>query len=70
MVGEVIAQARRDVRNLSPIAGLKLLTDVPAALLRDERVRKRLQRMRDQRDARQAATPPKRRPPTHPATVR
>jgi MFS family permease len=70
MVGEVLAQARRDVRNVSPIAGLKMLTDVPAALLRDERVRKRLQRMRDQRDARQAATPPKRRPPTHPATVR
>jgi hypothetical protein len=47
MVGEIIAQARRDVRNLSPIAGLKLLTDVPAAILRDERVQRRLQRARE-----------------------
>jgi hypothetical protein len=47
MVGEVIAQARRDVRNLSPIAGLKLLTDVPAALLRDARVQHRLRRARE-----------------------
>ncbi len=47
MVGEVIAQARRDVRNLSPIAGLKLLTDVPAALLRDARVQRRLRRARE-----------------------
>lgn len=47
MVGEVIAQARRDVRNLSPIAGLKLLTDVPAALVRDARVQRRLRRARE-----------------------
>jgi MFS family permease len=47
MMGEVIAQARRDVRNLSPIAGLKLLTDVPAALIRDARVQRRLRRARD-----------------------
>jgi hypothetical protein len=37
-----------------------MLTDVPSALLRDARVRKRLQRMRDRRDDRQGA-PPKRR---------
>jgi MFS family permease len=61
MVSEVLAQARRDVRNVSPIAGLKMLTDVPAALLREGRVRKRLQRMRDHRDARVAATPKRRR---------
>ena len=52
MVGEIIAQARRDVRNLSPIAGLKLLTDVPAAILRDERVQRRLQRARENQAAR------------------
>jgi MFS family permease len=62
MVGEVLAQARRDVRNVSPIAGLKMLTDVPAALLREGRVRKRLQRMRDRRDARVAASSKRRRP--------
>jgi MFS family permease len=70
MVGEVLAQARRDVRNVSPIAGLKMLTDVPAALLRDARVRKRLQRMRDRRDAQAAAPPRKRRSPPHRATIR
>jgi hypothetical protein len=61
MVGEVLAQARRDVRNVSPIAGLKMLTDVPAALLRDARVRKRLQRMRDRRDAQPSVAPPRKR---------
>jgi MFS family permease len=61
MVGEVLAQARRDVRNVSPIAGLKMLTDVPAALVREGQVRKRLQRMRDHRDARVAATSKRRR---------
>lgn len=55
MVGEVLAQARREVRNLSPIAGLKLLTDVPAAILRDERVQRRLQRARESQAARDAA---------------
>lgn len=54
MVGEVIAQARRDVRNLSPIAGLKLLTDIPAALLRDARVQRRLGRARESQAARDA----------------
>jgi hypothetical protein len=68
MVGEVLAQARRDVRNVSPIAGLKMLTDVPAALLRDERVRKRLQRMRDRRDAQPGRAPPKRRRPARATT--
>lgn len=68
MVGEVLAQARRDVRNVSPISGLKMLTDVPAALLRDGRVRERLQRMRDRHDA-LAARPPKRRPPRRRATT-
>ena len=54
MVGEVIAQARRDVRNLSPIAGLKFLTDVPAALVRDARVQRRLRRARDSQAERDA----------------
>lgn len=54
MVGEVIAQARRDVRNLSPIAGLKFLTDVPAALLRDARVQRRLRRARESQAERDA----------------
>ncbi|MBI1684518.1 MFS transporter [Caulobacter hibisci] len=54
MVGEVLAQARREVRNLSPIAGLKLLTDVPAAILRDERVQRRLLRARESQAARDA----------------
>jgi MFS family permease len=57
MVGEIIAQARRDVRNLSPIAGLKLLTDVPAAILRDERVQRRLTRARENRAARDSQKP-------------
>ena len=57
MVGEIIAQARRDVRNLSPIAGLKLLTDVPAAILRDERVQRRLTRARENRAARDGQKP-------------
>jgi MFS family permease len=57
MVGEVLAQARRDVRNMSPIAGLKMLTDVPTALLREARISKRLQRMRDRRDRRLARPP-------------
>jgi len=52
MVGEIVAQARRDVRNLSPIAGLKMLTDVPAAILRDERVQRRLRRARESQAAR------------------
>jgi hypothetical protein len=47
-----------------------MLTDVPAALLRDARVRKRLQRMRDRRDAQAAAPPRKRRSPPHRATIR
>jgi hypothetical protein len=42
------------VRNLSPIAGPKLLTDVPAALLRDERVQRRLRRARESHAAREA----------------
>jgi MFS family permease len=54
MVGEIIAQARRDVRNLSPIAGLKLLTDIPAALLRDARVQRRLRRARESQAERDA----------------
>jgi MFS family permease len=61
MVGEVIAQARRDVRNLSPIAGLKMLTDVPAAILRDERVQRRLQRARESQAERDAIAAAKRR---------
>jgi MFS family permease len=61
MVGEVLAQARRDVRNLSPIAGLKMLTDVPAAILRDERVQRRLQRARASQAERDAIAAAKRR---------
>jgi len=61
MVGEVIAQARRDVRNLSPIAGLKLLTDVPAALLRDARVQLRLRRARERQVERDAEKETRRR---------
>jgi MFS family permease len=57
MVGEILAQARRDVRNLSPIAGLKMLTDVPAAILRDERVQRRLQRARESQAARDSRKP-------------
>lgn len=39
MVGEVIAHARRTARNLSPVAGLRLLTDIPAGLMDETRAR-------------------------------
>ncbi|MBN9318984.1 MAG: MFS transporter [Caulobacterales bacterium] len=50
MVTEVMLQARRSVRNLSPVAGLKMLGEFPASLLRDGRARERLLRMRARRD--------------------
>jgi MFS family permease len=44
MVEEVIAHARRTIRNMSSIAGLRTATMLPISLLRDARVRFRLAR--------------------------
>jgi len=49
MVREVIDQTRRSVRNLSTVAGFRAATELPANLLRDARVRARLQRRRARR---------------------
>jgi len=51
MVGEVIAQTRRTIRNVSSVAGLRALTDMPESFLRDARRRLRLVRMRAARKA-------------------
>jgi MFS family permease len=44
MVNQVIDEARRTIRNISSVAGLRAATDLPAALLRDARLRVRLRR--------------------------
>jgi MFS family permease len=44
MVGEVMAHARRTIRNVSSVAGLRAATILPISLLRDARVRFRLRR--------------------------
>ena len=46
MVGEVIAQTRRTIRNVSSVAGLRALTEIPGSLVQDTRKRLRLARMR------------------------
>ncbi|MCW1432230.1 MFS transporter [Novosphingobium sp. JCM 18896] len=45
MVGEVLNETRRNIRNISSVAGLRGATAVPASLLRDARVRLRVVRM-------------------------
>lgn len=44
MVGQVLNETRRTIRNISSVAGLRAATDLPAALLRDARLRIRLKR--------------------------
>jgi MFS family permease len=51
MVGEVIAQTRKTIRNVSSVAGLRTLTEIPGSLLQEARTRLRLGRMRARRKA-------------------
>ncbi|MEG3163402.1 MFS transporter [Sphingomonas sp. PB2P19] len=44
MVGELLSETRRTIRNISTVAGLRAATSVPVSLLRDARVRRRLRR--------------------------
>jgi MFS family permease len=46
MLQQMLHQTRRSVRNLSTVAGLRALTELPAGLLRDARLRARFQRRR------------------------
>ncbi len=43
---EVLSQARQVVRSLSPVAGLRHLTEIPGAFVRDSQIRARLARAR------------------------
>ncbi len=52
MVGQVLNETRRSIRNISSVAGLRAATDLPATLLRDARTRIRLKRARSARTAR------------------
>ena len=47
MVGQVLNETRRTIRNISSVAGLRAATDIPAALLRDARLRVRLRRAQE-----------------------
>ena len=49
MVGHVIHETRRTIRNISSVAGLRAATDLPGALLRDARLRVRLLRAQQAR---------------------
>lgn len=49
MLQEVFDQTRRSVRNLSTVAGFRAATELPGNLLREARVRARLQRRRAKR---------------------
>ncbi|WP_082449592.1 MFS transporter [Sphingomonas sp. Leaf231] len=44
MVGQLLSETRRTIRNISSVAGLRAATDLPGALLRDARLRARLRR--------------------------
>jgi MFS family permease len=52
MVGEVIAQTRRAIRNVSTVAGLRAATDLPVSLLRDAGIRFRLIRAQRRKQSR------------------
>ena len=49
MIGHVIGETRRGIRNISTVAGLRTATDIPVSLLRDARLRIRLRRARQHR---------------------
>lgn len=51
MLQEVLDQTRRSVRNISTVAGFRTATELPGNLLREARVRARLQRRRARRAA-------------------
>ncbi|UYY78510.1 MFS transporter [Sphingomonas sp. R1] len=44
MVGQLLNETRRTIRNISSVAGLRTATDLPASLLRDARARRRERR--------------------------
>ncbi|HWW66175.1 MAG TPA: MFS transporter [Sphingomonadaceae bacterium] len=46
MIQQVLHQTRRTVRNLSTVAGLRAMTEIPSLFLRDARLRARLKRAR------------------------
>jgi MFS family permease len=52
MVAEVLQQGRRAVRNVSSVAGLRTMTNIPGSLLRDLRLQGRLARARRNAGAR------------------
>jgi MFS family permease len=51
MVSAVFGEARRGIRNVSSVAGLRAATNLPTSLLRDARVKMRLGRARARSDA-------------------
>lgn len=53
MVNQVIGETRRTIRNISSVAGLRAATDLPAALVRDARLRIRLRRAQQAKARRQ-----------------
>jgi MFS family permease len=53
MMGQVLNETRRTIRNISSVAGLRGATDLPAALLRDARLRVRLRRAQQAKLVRQ-----------------
>ncbi|MCG7348383.1 MFS transporter [Sphingomonas sp. ACRSK] len=55
MVNQLLSETRRGIRNISSVAGLRAATDLPASLLRDARLRRRLRRARARRDEARAA---------------
>ncbi|WP_181814665.1 MFS transporter [Sphingomonas aracearum] len=56
MMGQVLAEARRTIRNISSVAGLRAATDLPVSLLRDARLRKRLRRAQEAKARRRRPT--------------
>lgn len=52
MMSAVLDETRRNIRNISSVAGLRSATAIPASLLRDARVRLRLTRARASRNRR------------------
>jgi len=54
MVGEVLNETRRTIRNISSVAGLRAATSIPVSLLRDARVRLRYIRAQARKGVRSA----------------
>ncbi|WP_219729762.1 hypothetical protein [Sphingomonas sp. NBWT7] len=52
MVGQVINQTHRTIRNISSVAGLRAATDLPAALAHDAQLRMLLRRAQQVKAAR------------------